>query len=200
MRYADSVQHLIQWFGWVSFIILEPYSHRSLCSTVLHIEKRPAAFMWAQHTVPHPQSPTAELHTQVECRLLLFRVLHCTGAVTPRSVFPLYVVNGSVRLGNSESVLTQQPYLSDSSPLSSAAGRICWCCCYTCVRPALQIAVVTTTCTSLHPSTPGAKRHVQQTMRAGTSSSHPDVSVWSVERAAASTSHASSFSKSNQPW
>lgn len=138
-------------------------------------------------------------HT-VECRLLLFRVLHCTGAVTPRSVFPLYVVNGSVRLGNSESVLTQQPYLSDSSPLSNAAGRICLCCCYTCVRPALQIAVVTTTCTSLHPSTPGAKRHVQQTMRAGTSSSHPDVSVWSVERAAASTSHASSFSKSNQPW
>lgn len=93
-------------------------------------------------------------HT-VECRLLLFRVLHCTGAVTPRSVFPLYVVNGSVRLGNSESVLTQQPYLSDSSPLSNAAGRICWCCCYTCVRPALQIAVVTTTCTSLHQSTPG---------------------------------------------
>lgn len=90
-RYADSVQHLIQWFGWVSFIILEPYSHRSLCSTVLHIEKRPAAFMWAQHTVPHPQSPTAELHTQLNAAFCFSEC--CTvPALSHRAVFFHYML------------------------------------------------------------------------------------------------------------
>lgn len=75
----------------VSFIILEPYSHRSLCSTVLHIEKRPAAFMWAQHTVPHPQSPTAELHTQLNAAFCFSEC--CTvPALSHRAVFFHYML------------------------------------------------------------------------------------------------------------
>lgn len=76
-----------------------------------------------------------------ECHLLLFRVLHCTGAVTVRSVFPLYFVNGSVQLGNSESVLIQHPYLSDSSPLPEAAGWIGSAAGAHAFRPASLIAV-----------------------------------------------------------
>lgn len=183
----------------MSFIILEPYSHRSLCSTVLHIEKRAAAFMWAQHTVPHPQSFTAELHTQLNAAFCFSEC--CTvPALSHCAVFFHYML------------LMAQYGLG--------TVKVCWHSSLICLTPAhfqtllggfvVLLLHVRQTCITncgrnhdvyiASPEHTWAERHVQQTMRAGTSSSHPDASVWSVERTAASTSHASSFSKSNQPW
>lgn len=120
-----------------------------------------------------------------ECHLLLFKVLHCTSAVTARSVFPLYFLNGSVQLGKQLKVCWYSTLIClTPAHFQNAAGWI-GSAVQTCITNGKEKKKKKKDTCWLYIATP---KHTWARPRCSRM-----ICVWTTEHATTSTSHAHEF-------